>query len=89
MLVKFPAPFLIELVSNCMKTLKQKLLVDGKLPPDVHYQAFGPGEDDIQFLDRELLPKGVDVRHNLKWPGGRAAVPGIRGFTESKQSSTL
>jgi len=66
MFVKFPAPFLVELVSNCIKTLKQKMLADGKLPPDVHYHAFGPDEDDLQFLDKELLPKGADVRHQRK-----------------------
>jgi len=66
MFVKFPAPFLVELILNCMKTLKEKMLATGKLPPDVHYHAFGPGADDLQFLDEELLPKSTGVRHQLK-----------------------
>jgi hypothetical protein len=46
--------------------MKQEMLATGKLPPDVHYHAFGSGVDDLQFLDEELLPKGADLRHQLK-----------------------
>jgi hypothetical protein len=66
MFVKFPAPFLLELVFNCVKTLKQRMLATGKLPPDVHFHAFGTGAGDLQFLDEELLPKGGDLRLQLK-----------------------
>lgn len=38
------------------------MLATGKLPPDVHYHAFGSGLDDLRFLDEELLPKGAASR---------------------------
>ncbi len=60
--IKFPAPFLIELLRNCLRTSHRKMLTTGKLPPDVHYHAFGAGMDNLQFLDDELLPKGRDLR---------------------------
>jgi len=60
--IKFPGPFLIELLENCMKTLQQKMLATGKLPPDIHTQAFGFGlGDELQFLDFGILPKGTDL----------------------------
>jgi hypothetical protein len=66
MFVKFPAPFLVELVINCVKSLKQNMLTTGKLPPDVHFHAFGSDSDDLEFLDAELPPKGSGVRLQLK-----------------------
>lgn len=66
MFVKFPAPFLVELLLNCIKTLKQQMMATGKLPPDVHYHALGPDSNDLRFLDEGLLPKGANIRHQLK-----------------------
>jgi len=54
--VKFPGPFLIELLRNCMQTLHRKMLATGKLPPDVHFHAFGFGPNEyLPFLDEELV----------------------------------
>lgn len=66
MFVKFPAAFLVELTSNCMGTLKRKMIATRKLPPDVHYHAFGPGTSNLEFLDYGLLPKGEDLRIQIK-----------------------
>jgi hypothetical protein len=64
--LKFPASFLVELLRNCLKTLRRQMSATQKMPPDVHFHAFGPGTDHLQFLDQELLPKGRDLRLKLK-----------------------
>ena len=57
--VNFPGPFLIELLRNCVRTLRQKMLETEKLPPDVHLHTFGFDPNEyLSFLDEELLPKG-------------------------------
>lgn len=66
LLVRFPARFLLEMLFNCMMTMKHKMLATGKLPPDVHYHVFGPHDDDVEFLDEELLPRGAEGRHQFK-----------------------
>jgi hypothetical protein len=66
MFVKFPGPFLLDLLRNCTKTLKQKMLAMGKLPPDVHFHAFGPGTNDLQFLDESLLPKSGRIKLQVR-----------------------
>jgi hypothetical protein len=59
--VQFPAAYLLELLRNCMKTLRGKMLATGKLPPDVHYHAFEPGLR-TEFLDDALLPNAAELR---------------------------
>lgn len=66
MTIKFPGPFLLELLRNCMRTLKGKMLATGKLPPDVHFHAFGPGINDVQFLDEALLPRPIRSRFQFR-----------------------
>lgn len=66
MTIRFPGPFLLELLRNCVRTLKRKMLATGKLPPDVHFHVFGPGMNDLEFLDQELLPKTTRVRFQLR-----------------------
>jgi hypothetical protein len=61
--IKFPARFLIQLVQNCLKTLRQKFLATEKLPPDIHWLAFGYDiEARTDLLDTELLGEGRMVR---------------------------
>ncbi|HEX4020013.1 MAG TPA: hypothetical protein VHX63_02620 [Acidobacteriaceae bacterium] len=63
MFVKFPGPFLLDLLRNCMRTLKEQMLSKRKLPPDVHFHAFNPDiVENIQFLDCELLPKPYNLK---------------------------
>jgi hypothetical protein len=65
--VKFPGPFLVELLHNCTNTLKQEMLATEKLPPDVHFYVFGFGTNEhLQFLDKELLPKGRNLSFQLR-----------------------
>lgn len=67
MFIKFSGPFLLQLLRNCTKTLKQKMLATGKLPPDVHFHAFGfDSGADLKFLNSDLLPKPASVRLQLK-----------------------
>lgn len=66
MTVKFPGPFLLEVLRNCVRTLRGKMLATRKLPPDIHYHVFGAGLNDLQFLDQELLPKTSRVKFQLR-----------------------
>lgn len=67
LLVEFPAQFLAGLCRQCMATYQQHLLAKGKVPPDIHFQAFGDEMFPlIQLLDEELLPETRSV--GLKLP---------------------
>ena len=66
MTVKFPGPFLLELLRNCLRTLKGRMLATRKLPPDVHFHVFGSGVSDLQFLDESLLPKASKGRFQFR-----------------------
>jgi hypothetical protein len=65
-LIEFSARFLLSMLEQCMKTYRSALLARGKIPPDVHFHAFG---DDVfsalDCLDETLLPESGDVRFKI------------------------
>ena len=62
MTIKFPGRFLLDVLHNCLRTLKGKMLATGKLPPDVHFHVFGPGGSEVGFLDHALLATPIEGR---------------------------
>jgi hypothetical protein len=67
MFIKFPGPFLLELLRNCMRTVKHEMLAKGKLPPDAHFHVFGTNMGgSTEFLDSELLPKPYGLKFQRK-----------------------
>lgn len=68
MLMMFPAPFLLELLRNCLTTLKHAMLARGRVPPGVHWQLFGYDLDKLHLLDRSLLsgPRMLGVQRGTR-----------------------
>jgi hypothetical protein len=57
-LVEFPAKFLLATLRHCIRTFRGHLLAKGKLPPDVHFHAFGDGlMENLKWLDDEMIAK--------------------------------
>lgn len=62
-LIEFPAKFLLSLLDRCIRTYRAHLVATGKLPPDVHFQAFPDGVlEELDLLDESLLPEQRQVR---------------------------
>jgi hypothetical protein len=62
MTLKFSGPFLLKLLRNCLRTLREAWLAKGKVPPDVHWHLFGYGLDKLHLLDADLLPEARSLR---------------------------
>lgn len=56
MFLKFSGPFLLTLLRNCLRTLREAWSAKGRIPPDAHYHLYGYGLDEINVLDSSLLP---------------------------------
>ncbi|MFQ5792814.1 MAG: hypothetical protein ACE5JI_20280 [Acidobacteriota bacterium] len=67
LLAEFPARFLVNLLSDCIKTYRRHLISKGVLPADIIYAIF---EDDflafIDLLDEEMLPEYGAVQFRLE-----------------------
>lgn len=66
MFFEAPALFLMEILENCLRTVHKKMLATKKLPPDIHYYAFGSGTENLNVLEDKLLPIGRDIRFHIK-----------------------
>ncbi len=62
MSVKFPAPFLLNLLRKCIESLRASWIAKGNVPPEAHWHIFGSGMDELQLLDRTLLPEPTTLR---------------------------
>lgn len=62
MSLKFSANFLLTLLRNCMRTVRESWVARGRVPPDVHWHLFGSGWDKLRLLDAEQLPEPRTLR---------------------------
>jgi len=62
MSVKFPGPFLLRLLRNCIGSLRATWIAKGKVPTEAHCHIFGFGLDELGMLDRTLLPTPTTLR---------------------------
>lgn len=66
-MIEFPARFLSQLLRNCLTSYERHLCAKGKVPPDVHFQAFDDDMiDNLEFLDEGLLPLGGPIGLRLR-----------------------
>lgn len=62
MLLSFSGPFLVRLLRDCLRTLREAWIAKGKVPPDVHWHLFGNRIDEVRLLDIDLLPAARSLR---------------------------
>lgn len=58
--LRFPGPFLLNLLEKCIRNYKTHLSNIKKLPGDVFFEFCNPFTD-IDYLDQESIPNGKDV----------------------------
>jgi hypothetical protein len=60
--IEFPALFLHGLLDNCIQGYRRHLLAKGKIPADILWEATGPTDDVMRYLDlldSDTLPEGA------------------------------
>jgi hypothetical protein len=62
MFVKFSGPFLLSLLRNCLRTVREAWIAKGKIPPDVYWHVFGVSYEELNLLDQNLLPQTRSLR---------------------------
>lgn len=62
--LRFPGPFLLGLLDECVRNYKANLSNRKKLPADVFFE-FCNISDDPDYLDEDSIPSGKDISPNI------------------------
>jgi hypothetical protein len=62
--LRFPGPFLLELLDECARNYKANLSNRKKLPVDVFYE-YCDIFDDMDYLDEDSIPSGKEISPNI------------------------